>query len=484
MTRFLTLVAALAALTLPAAAQARGTITYDGTTMTFTGDAAADHVSVGPSQGELSWSTSGLDAIPPQCTRAPSVDYIAYCPWPQRIVVMLGGGNDTFAVSGAAWDPFPASVDVASSGGDGDDRLQGGNRQEGGSGNDKLEGHEGDQILHGGPGDDTVSGLAGADHVYGDEGDDLVSGDGYKQASPDVIDGGPGVDAIDSEWVESEQRATAPVNVTLDGVADDGRPGERDNVVGVERLKVHAGGTFNGTDAADDYEIEPGQFRTPATVRGHGGNDRLVGDDDEETIDGGAGDDYIEGGFNNDTLIGGPGRDTVFADETGAYCNYWTYCMAPFGNDTIDVRDGEIDTVDCGVGTDTVQADTVDVLSSCETVTTAPAQPAGGGTPGPGLELSIARAKLGTALKRGLLVRVAVPAAGTVRVVAKRAATLVATRTATATRAGTTSVRLRFTKAGKRALRRSRTARLTISARFAQRGGATTTASRSLTLRR
>jgi hypothetical protein len=53
-TRFLTLVAALAALTLPTAAQARGTITYNGATITFTGDAAPDHLSVGPSQGELS----------------------------------------------------------------------------------------------------------------------------------------------------------------------------------------------------------------------------------------------------------------------------------------------------------------------------------------------------------------------------------------------------------------------------------------------
>jgi hypothetical protein len=49
----------------PGGGAGRGTITYDGTTMTFTRDAAADHLSVGPSQGELPWSTSGLDAIPP-----------------------------------------------------------------------------------------------------------------------------------------------------------------------------------------------------------------------------------------------------------------------------------------------------------------------------------------------------------------------------------------------------------------------------------
>ncbi len=97
----------------------------------------------------------------------------------------------------------------------------------------------------------------------------------------------------------------------------------------------------------------------------------------------------------------------------------------------------------------------------------------------------MARAKLATALKRGLLVRVDVPAAGTVRVVAQRAAARVGAGAASPTRAGTTRVRVRFTKAAQRALRRTRTVRITISARFAAGGGATPPAARhSLTLRR
>jgi hypothetical protein len=51
------ILAALAALTaslaLAGPASARGTISYDGTTMTFAGDAGVDVVSVGPSQGQL-----------------------------------------------------------------------------------------------------------------------------------------------------------------------------------------------------------------------------------------------------------------------------------------------------------------------------------------------------------------------------------------------------------------------------------------------
>jgi Ca2+-binding RTX toxin-like protein len=223
------IIASAAALTLflaiAGSAQARGTITYDGTTMTFNGDAGADIVGVGISQGELSFVTSGLDAVPPECTTDPFVDYLAYCPWPQRIVANLGGGNDRFSISSVPWNPFPTNVVVEAYGGDGDDRLQSASVQDGGPGNDKLEGHDGNQLLHGGAGDDEVSGFAGSDQVYGDEGNDTVSGDTNKSASPDLIDGGPGVDSIGQDW---QDLGDAPLTVTLAGGADDGRPGEGD----------------------------------------------------------------------------------------------------------------------------------------------------------------------------------------------------------------------------------------------------------------
>jgi PASTA domain len=46
---------------------------------------------------------------------------------------------------------------------------------------------------------------------------------------------------------------------------------------------------------------------------------------------------------------------------------YW--CKLPSGNDTIDARDGERDSVTCGVGADTVKADPADVVATdCEQV--------------------------------------------------------------------------------------------------------------------
>jgi Ca2+-binding RTX toxin-like protein len=488
---------ALTILAPPAAAHARGSITYDGTTMTFIGDGGNDHVGVGPSEGELAWVTSGLDTVPVECVKAAYVDYQAYCPWPQRIVVRLGGGNDTFSASGPAWDPFPANVVVEAFGEDGEDRLQNGTTQDGGPGRDRLEGHDGNQVLHGGPGDDVLDGGAGNDQVFGEDGNDALTGDMYKAQGSDLIDGGAGEDAIESDWAESQTTATAPISLTLDGIANDGRPGENDNVVSVERFKVYVGGTFVGTDTADTFEIEPGQLRTPATVNGRGGNDRLIGDDDVETIDGGPGDDYVEGGFDNDTLIGGPGRDTVMGDETGAFCNYWTWCRSPFGNDTIDVRDGELDTVDCGIGADAVKADPADVLTNCETVDTGVAPPErghdrgrdgsdrgqrrGGGS---ALALKVAGGKLGAALKRGLVVRLTAPGTGTAKVTVKHGKTVVGAGSAKVRKAGATSVRVTFSKTGKRALKRAKTARLTVSVRFAAKGGATTSANRAVTLKR
>ena len=66
------------------------------------------------------------------------------------------------------------------------------------------------------------------------------------------------------------------------------------------------------------------------------------------------------GNWGNDTIIAGPGRDTVRGDNSR---------IGAFGNDLIDVRDGEVDQVDCGVGRDTVIADRRDIVSTnCEVI--------------------------------------------------------------------------------------------------------------------
>ena len=82
-------------------------------------------------------------------------------------------------------------------------------------------------------------------------------------------------------------------------------------------------------------------------------------------------------------LTGGPGQDTIFADATSASCGWYSYtCKIPFGNDVVNARDGEADTIDCGVGEDRAVVDAIDIVTNCETVdkagaTTGPGAPAG-----------------------------------------------------------------------------------------------------------
>ena len=154
--------------------------------------------------------------------------------------------------------------------------------------------------------------------------------------------------------------------ITFGGGADDGRPGEGDDLRSVEKVWLNVGGSFTGTDGADEFRLS--QVGTPSTMVGAGGDDRLRSGDGADRLDGGAGNDSIDGGFGDDVLVGGPGRDTFSGDLAGGDCGP-LWCRYPYGNDTIEARDGEVDSITCGAGTDTVNADAQDVVApDCENV--------------------------------------------------------------------------------------------------------------------
>ena len=259
----------------------------------------------------------------------------------------LGDGNDIFSVN---FD-MPTSVPVEVHGGAGNDTLTGGDERD---------------VLDGGDGNDTVDGAGGSDVVQGGAGDDTVMGDHFEDASPDVIDGGPGTDTLQDDWTSRFTDLHPDVSLTLGGGADDGRPGEGDDVHGVERVIVNEGGSLTGTDGPE--HLEAYQVLSSVRISGGGGDDELVGSGGADTIDGGAGNDFIDAGFGDDTITGGPGRDTIYADRRGGDCGP-LWCTEPYGNDTVDVRDGEADSVDCGFGHDVVYADAIDTIApNCETV--------------------------------------------------------------------------------------------------------------------
>jgi len=111
-------------------------------------------------------------------------------------------------------------------------------------------------------------------------------------------------------------------------------------------------------DTVSQQEGEPGDA-VPMRVKGGAGNDTLTGSsrgDDldgelgDDTINGGAGNDVLEGGLGVDTITGGAGSDSI---SGGA------------GKDVLNARDGEHDTINCGLGRDTVNADASDTKKRC-----------------------------------------------------------------------------------------------------------------------
>jgi Ca2+-binding RTX toxin-like protein len=289
-------------------------------------------------------------------------DYVVDCQVGSAGVrIDLGDGADLFSTN---FD-MPASVPVEVHGGAGNDTLTGGDERD---------------VLDGGDGNDTVDGAGGSDVVQGGAGDDTVMGDHFEDANPDVVDGGPGTDTLQDDWTSRFTDLHPDVSLTLAGGADDGRPGEGDDVHGVERVIVNEGGSLAGTDGPE--HLEAYQVLDSVRISGGGGDDELIGAGGADTIDGGAGNDYIDAGFGDDTINPGPGHDTVYADRRGGDCGP-LWCTEPYGNDTIDLRDGEPDSVDCGFGQDTVYADPVDTVSpNCETVIRS--GPGSGGSGGSG----------------------------------------------------------------------------------------------------
>jgi Ca2+-binding RTX toxin-like protein len=253
-----------------------------------------------------------------------------------------GGGDDT--LDGRAGDDY---LD----GGTGNDTLRGGTGKDfilGGAGNDTVtyddrsapvtikldaqpdsgESGEDDLIAGvenaiGGSGDDTIVGNAGNNDLQGGDGNDTLIGG----LGDDTLDGGAGNDIASY----ADRGDNDPVTVDL-AAGTGGERGEHDQLVSIE-------GAIGG-DAAD-------------TLNGGPGNDTLDGGAGDDTITGGAGNDTIDGGAGNDFIDGGPGADTV----TGGS-----------GDDVVEAADGTADTVDCGDGKDVVDADTIDIISNCETI--------------------------------------------------------------------------------------------------------------------
>ena len=153
---------------------------------------------------------------------------------------------------------------------------------------------------------------------------------------------------------------TGGVNITLDGQANDGSPGEGDNVASdFEHIDgTGADDVFTGSAGNDGFSGGGGAD----LIHGGDGADDLAGDGGGDRVFGDAGNDIVEGTNGADIVDGGPGADQIYGDiaNCSVFCN--------FDADQLFARDGERDVVDCGGGADTAQVDSLDVVAFCSVV--------------------------------------------------------------------------------------------------------------------
>ena len=111
----------------------------------------------------------------------------------------------------------------------------------------------------------------------------------------------------------------------MDGAANDGRPGEVDNVINVEKTESHVSGTLSAAIWTTTSACSRTSTRATRRCVGNGGNDKLIAGDYTDSLDGGTGNDMLNGGYGNDTITGGPGQDTIQGDANSTTCGYWSY---------------------------------------------------------------------------------------------------------------------------------------------------------------
>jgi len=473
--------AALTAALSPASPAAASQITSNGSTVTYTagpgesnsvlvsrvaydtscGSLGAPCLSVWDSRAHMSSVSGGCQLV----TADPITGDTAVCSVPTNVVANLGDRDDSYW----GWDG-PNYVDAGSGndtpiiGGPSDDSLHGG------IGSDELEGWDGDDLLDGGPGDDYLEGIA-----YVEEG--MTHGS-------DTYVGGGGYDALTYEG------RTEDLSLSPDGVANDGAAGEHDNI-GTDVMAIgggHGADTMTGNAGRNVF----GGGEGDDVLDGAGGDDHLVGGPGADRLTGGPGQDLLGGEDGDDILDGGADVDRYYGDSVSACIAY----SCPSGRDDIRARDGLREEINCGPGTDTLQADDTDVIydsvslvDQCEGHLGTPAGPSGaaGGSAG-GAVFRVAGAKLDG---RGrIVVRFTAPGPGraTVRASARLSRSrgiAVGAASRRISRAGEAKLTVTPSRAAKRALRSRGRLAVSLTVAFKPAGGGSTSRQgRRVTMRR
>jgi Ca2+-binding RTX toxin-like protein len=216
------------------------------------------------------------------------------------------------------------------------------------SGNDTLVGTAGADTICGFAGDDVIAGRRGDDELHGDEGNDVLIG----SRGDDALDGGWGQDRAD---YSADATGGVDVNlatglVTAPGLGTD-TIGKHAGVSTVERAR---GSPFADTLVGDgqDNALDGGDGND--TIAAASGADILIGAGGADDLSGGRGDDRLGPGSGDDpTVSGGRNSDTLrYANVSG-------------GGVTVDLAAGTASPLaGSDSGTDTLSADIENAVGS------------------------------------------------------------------------------------------------------------------------
>jgi Ca2+-binding RTX toxin-like protein len=230
------------------------------------------------------------------------------------------------------------------SGGDGDDSIVGGRSTASGV----------KTVIHGDIGNDTIVSGLGNDEIFGDQGSNILAYASVNQQGIDIID-----------------RGTNGVTASL---ANPGQTASGGRTGGAEKDVIHDDiGTLVGSNGNDILAGNDGANNilgvapagTAGVKPGPAGNDVLIGGAGFDIMFGAEGNDWLLGGADTDVMLAAGGND-LLAGQAGVD-NF----NAGDGDDRNFARDGGPDSITCGLGNDSLDADLVDATpaNDCESVT-------------------------------------------------------------------------------------------------------------------
>ena len=180
----------------------------------------------------------------------------------------------------------------------------GANILSGGSGIDDLNGGDGADTLNGGNDSDTLNGGNDGDTLNGDAGADILNGD----AGNDTLNGGNGTDTL--------YGGAGNDAINGDGGTDD--TANYSSAAGAINVDLEAGTTTAGGDGDGGTDT----FSGVENVTGSGGDDTIKGDSVANSLQGGAGNDRFIGSENDDTIDGGTDTTGDTMDYSGYFTDY------------------------------------------------------------------------------------------------------------------------------------------------------------------